>query len=144
MTTAELRALMKQAAEEDKVVASLESQFAAHKFSTHRSNGVIVARPDALAVQRAAKTKENLQVLAVVALAAVAGVFHFGIGGQALFGWAIILMGICLYFLPATTAVNRRNPNALAIFVMNLLLGWTLIGWVMALVWAYTGKPVQS
>ena len=32
--------------------------------------------------------------------------------------------------------IGQRKRNAAAIFVFNLLLGWTLVGWVAALVWA--------
>jgi len=33
-----------------------------------------------------------------------------------------------------------NNNNTHAIFVLNLFLGWTFIGWVLALVWAFVGK----
>jgi len=54
-----------------------------------------------------------------------------GIGGLVL----ILLCGL-LYFLP--TFVGQSKRNAGAIFVLNLLLGWTLVGWVVALIWAMT------
>src|SRR5262249_8158542 len=43
-----------------------------------------------------------------------------------------------LYLLPALVALTRRHHNAGAIFLLNLFLGWTLVGWVVALVWAAT------
>ena len=50
-------------------------------------------------------------------------------------GW--ILMGaLAIYFLP--TILAARHPNSTAIFALNLFLGWTFIGWVMAFIWAYT------
>jgi hypothetical protein len=42
-----------------------------------------------------------------------------------------------LYFSPTLVALARKRANMLAILVLNTLLGWTLIGWVVALVWAY-------
>lgn len=51
-------------------------------------------------------------------------------------GWAI---GIAMYFLP--TLAGYRKQNGLAIFALNLLLGWTFIGWVVALVWALADSP---
>lgn len=41
-----------------------------------------------------------------------------------------------LYFLPTIVGWNKRNSGA--ILTLNLLLGWTFIGWVVALVWAMT------
>jgi hypothetical protein len=51
-------------------------------------------------------------------------------------GWFIIFVLIFPYFLPTIVAVVRRKANAGGIFVLNLLLGWTLIGWVGALIWS--------
>lgn len=44
--------------------------------------------------------------------------------------------GFILYFLPAIIAFARSKRDAVSILVLNLLLGWTAIGWVIALVWA--------
>jgi Superinfection immunity protein len=40
--------------------------------------------------------------------------------------------------MPALAASARRHRNRAAIFVLNLLLGWTALGWIVALVWAFT------
>jgi hypothetical protein len=40
------------------------------------------------------------------------------------------------YFLPWAIAATRHKSNTLAIALVNLLLGWTLVGWVVALVMA--------
>jgi hypothetical protein len=57
---------------------------------------------------------------------------------------ALILL--CLYFLPAIVAMARRHHQQSAILLLNLLLGWTLIGWVVAIVWAATAvnPPVAT
>ena len=39
-----------------------------------------------------------------------------------------------LYFLPAI--LGRDKSDATGIFLLNLFLGWTLIGWVAAFIWA--------
>ena len=44
--------------------------------------------------------------------------------------------GFVLYFLPSIIALARSKRDTTEIFVLNLLLGWTAIGWVIALVWA--------
>ena len=45
---------------------------------------------------------------------------------------------IFFYFLPTLLACEKRKINAGAILILNLFLGWTLIGWVIAMVWAAT------
>ena len=40
------------------------------------------------------------------------------------------------YFIPTIVAKVRHKENINAIFVLNLFLGWTIVGWVVALVWA--------
>jgi hypothetical protein len=39
-----------------------------------------------------------------------------------------------LYFLPSIIGKDKRD--AMGIFLVNLFLGWTLIGWVVAFLWA--------
>jgi len=48
---------------------------------------------------------------------------------------------LCVYFLPAIIAALRRLYNQNAIFLTNLFFGWTVIGWVVALIWCAT-SPV--
>lgn len=38
------------------------------------------------------------------------------------------------YMLPWAIAAVRGNRNAWSVFWINLLLGWTVIGWIIALV----------
>jgi hypothetical protein len=54
----------------------------------------------------------------------------------------ILALGVTVYALPWIIAATRRHPNTAAIAALNLLLGWALLGWVAALVWALT--EVQS
>ena len=44
--------------------------------------------------------------------------------------------GFLMYFLPSVIALARSKRDLLAIFLLNLFLGWTFIGWIVALVWA--------
>lgn len=44
--------------------------------------------------------------------------------------------GFVFYFLPSIIALARSKRNIVAIFLLNLFLGWTFVGWVVALVWA--------
>jgi len=43
---------------------------------------------------------------------------------------------LILYFIPTALALLRGNQNKLAIFALNLFMGWTVVGWVGSLVWA--------
>ena len=51
-------------------------------------------------------------------------------------GFILILVGI--YFLPAIIAFNRYHQSAVPIIFLNILLGWTLIGWIVAFIWSVT------
>lgn len=56
-----------------------------------------------------------------------------------------IILTICSlgYFLPTTIAIIRRRLNTGTIFTLNFFLGWTFIGWVVALVWAVASDKPQ-
>ena len=61
--------------------------------------------------------------------------------------WVLLLLmlaAIPLYFLPAIVANSRKHSNSGPILVINLLLGWTFLGWVGALVWALSSTGVQG
>jgi Superinfection immunity protein len=51
----------------------------------------------------------------------------------------LIGIGILLYFLPAILARNKRNFHS--VLALNFFLGWTLVGWVVALAWALMNDP---
>ncbi len=46
-----------------------------------------------------------------------------------------------LYFLPLWIAAARHCKAGAGIGVVNIFLGWTFIGWVVALAWAACGEP---
>lgn len=43
----------------------------------------------------------------------------------------ILLIGL-LYFLPTFNAYSNKKRNASSVLIVNLFLGWTVIGWVVA------------
>ncbi len=49
-----------------------------------------------------------------------------------------------LYWLPTMVAVIRRTPSALGVAAINFFLGWTVIGWIVALVLALATYPAQE
>ena len=48
-----------------------------------------------------------------------------------------LLFLISLYFLPSLIAGSRHVHERTAITLFNLFLGWTCIGWFIALIWAF-------
>jgi hypothetical protein len=48
----------------------------------------------------------------------------------------VFFVSLAVYFLPALVASTRLHPNSKPIMLLNVFLGWTLIGWVGALVWS--------
>jgi hypothetical protein len=47
-----------------------------------------------------------------------------------------LLFLFALYFLPAIIAHSRHSVSAVGITIVNLLFGWTGIGWIATLLWA--------
>jgi hypothetical protein len=57
---------------------------------------------------------------------------------SSIIGLTLFVFSLAIYFLPTIIAVVWKKRNTLAIFLLNLFLGFTFIGWVVALVWAAT------
>ena len=62
---------------------------------------------------------------------------------HAVIAWVVAVLTL-FYMLPWAIAATRGKSTALVIGVVNLLLGWTVIGWIAALVWACTSHRVLS
>jgi hypothetical protein len=74
-------------------------------------------------------------MLDILALGVVMAASH-GEGGLLA---VLVSVSAFVYLLPTFIAGWRRNPRTTAIFVLNIFLGWTFLGWVAALVWAFAG-----
>jgi hypothetical protein len=55
-----------------------------------------------------------------------------------------VLIAISLYLLPAVIAAPRGHLDAAAIFVLNFVLGWIGLGWLVALIWWLTGNTRRN
>jgi len=53
------------------------------------------------------------------------------------------IIALALYFVPAIIAAARRHQSWPAIAMLNLLLGWTGIFWIAALIWSLTGVRAE-
>jgi hypothetical protein len=67
-----------------------------------------------------------------------AGLIALGawLGPVGIGGLAVSLVLLAVYFLPTMVARGNQKRNTGAVFLLNLLLGWTLLGWIAALIWA--------
>ena len=67
--------------------------------------------------------------------------FEFHVTGPPEFVVPVFLLIVLpLYFLPTIIAAARRCRTTGWVFLIDLLLGWTLIGWVVALVIAVASR----
>ena len=52
----------------------------------------------------------------------------------------LLLIAVPFYVLPTIIALHRRNTDKKAIIVLNLLSGWTMVGWIITFIWACSPK----
>jgi hypothetical protein len=64
------------------------------------------------------------------------------LGVLGVFSFLVIILSIALYFLPSMIAIGKQKNNAVAIIVLNIFFGWSVIGWFIALVWSLCNDPV--
>lgn len=90
---------------------------------------------------------QNLMRLAVAAGTVAAAILVIAIGLArnsaellAPVNLLLFLAGTAIYLLPSGLAVHRDCKSALWIFLMNVFLGWTVLGWFAALGWAAAGE----
>lgn len=60
--------------------------------------------------------------------------------GPEVMGLILGAVGVMLYFLPLIVANSRGRQGQVMIGLGNFLLGWTVIGWIVLLVVAFTGE----
>lgn len=57
-------------------------------------------------------------------------------GSSPIAGFILLMVLFVAYFLPTFISAKRGHPNGTGIFLLNLFLGWTFIGWLVALIWS--------
>jgi hypothetical protein len=59
---------------------------------------------------------------------------------------ALLIFICCLipYCLPIIIGINRKHSNLTPIILVTLFLGWTGIGWLVALIWAFTDNTISK
>ena len=59
---------------------------------------------------------------------------------EVIVGTLALCAAIYLYFIPFAIAHARRHKYTKTVFLLNLLFGWTGLGWIVLVVWAFAGK----
>jgi hypothetical protein len=54
--------------------------------------------------------------------------------------FVVIAFGVFVYFIPSVIASERCHKNFTPILLLNIFLGFSLIGWVIALVWSTSAQ----
>ena len=54
----------------------------------------------------------------------------------------VVLFILSLYFIPIFIAIFKKKANLVPVFLINFLFGWTLVGWVVSLIWACKNDTV--
>ena len=118
-----------------------------------------VFRPNYDRIKRPRRRKSPVAMYVTIALSIIAGVtvLHAVTGGDttdsavsattSLLSVAMAIMvfvvAVGIYIAPMIIANSRKHPNEAAIAVVNLLLGWTIVGYVVALAWAVIALPPE-
>lgn len=51
-----------------------------------------------------------------------------------------LVVSLVIYFIPRIIGFIRGHASKLGIFALNLFLGWTMILWLVALIWSLSNK----
>lgn len=62
------------------------------------------------------------------------------IAGTVVLGAGSFFLAALVYFLPWIIALLRGTKSNCGIFFVNLLLGWTIVGWFIAFIWALVAE----
>ena len=58
--------------------------------------------------------------------------------------FSFFVVAPALYLLPTYEAWKNQHSNLTAIALVNIFLGWSILGWVVAVVWAFKkAEPVR-
>lgn len=119
-------------AEVEKTAAQIQAEFERERADREREKKQIEDVVESTrAAQEAALKQESKPVVTTASVSARKS-------ESIDWGWITFILFICS--IPGFVASSRNHHNAAAIWALSLLLGWTLLGWVVALVWSLTAK----
>ena len=106
---------------------------------------LLLGAPAALHAQPSWTDKANqdqeLNDFAAVPASAATGAKVLGLG--LLVFLVAMAFGVLFYLVPTSVAILRGHPKIGPILLVNLLLGWTLLGWAVALAWALSAQEAK-
>jgi hypothetical protein len=100
------------------------------------ANPTLAFIPPSRAITKPNRTPWIILTIAVIFCLVVAALY-FAAPAVSMLG--LFVFGFVFYFIPSLVAMKKRNFAA--ILLLNIFLGWTFVGWVVALVWAATKDP---
>jgi hypothetical protein len=56
----------------------------------------------------------------------------------------VIILCFVVYFIPTVVSALRHKRNTVPLFLVNLFLGWSGIGWLVVLVWSLMHESARS
>ena len=117
------------------------AQDAARTKQAAAASNTVAAAPDAAerAGDETVPASSGANVSVDISPGAAAKWWGLGLGGLIVVGMIVAAIGLAFYFIPTFVALARKKRNTGAIFAVNFFLGWSFVGWILALVWAVSG-----
>ena len=56
----------------------------------------------------------------------------------------LLMVVLLLYLLPTLIAYGREHSRRQLVAIANILVGWTLIGWILVFLWAALGHVEEE
>ncbi|HWH76829.1 MAG TPA: superinfection immunity protein [Candidatus Binatus sp.] len=84
--------------------------------------------------------RRTIPYASVLALVPGVALANTGDGGLAFIALLLVAFGIFVYFLPAIIGAKRQVTASGFLFIINLLFGWSVIGWIVCVLWAVCGQ----
>lgn len=58
--------------------------------------------------------------------------------------WLLMIIAVGLYFMPTIVAGYRHHSSVFLILILNVFFGWTMLGWLLLLIWACFGDQYST
>jgi uncharacterized membrane-anchored protein YitT (DUF2179 family) len=86
------------------------------------------------------ESKKDIKNLFVMIFSVIIALLFLLLTGATAGGFLVAACWMAFYLLPSFIASARKHRSWMVIFALNILFGWTFIGWAFALIWSLTGN----